>query len=398
MKYPAFVAENPRLALYAFLAIATSGFGQTFFVSVFGAGIRAEFALSNSSYGLYYGLATLGSALTLLKLGEVADRWDLWRVTLLAILLLATGCLLLGLAPGWGGLLPGFYLLRLGGQAMLSHLGMTVAGRYFGRSRGRIMALTAAGFPVAEASLPALAGLLLINYGWRLPWFIAAATVIFLALPLLLVLARSAVHPQALVQDQDSVEGSQMTRGQMLRDPGFYLVLPATLVTPFVITALLFHQVSIAALQGWSLVTVSQAFIGFALGHFASLFLAGPLIDRWSARRSLPVALLPLIAGLLVLGFSNASWTPYLYLSLIGGTLGVINTAAGAFWPERYGVRHVGAIRSVSQAAMVFSTAVAPLILGLLLDAGFSAATIGLLMAVLVGSCALLALMVRPLR
>jgi len=128
------------------------------------------------------------------------------------------------------------------------------------------------------------------------------------------------------------------------------------------------------------------------------LFLAGPLIDRWSARRSLPVALLPLIAGLLVLGFSNASWTPYLYLSLIGGTLGVINTAVGAFWPERYGVRHVGAIRSVSQAAMVFSTAVAPLILGLLLDAGFSAATIGLLMAVLVGSCALLALMVRPLR
>src|SRR6056297_2439260 len=159
MKYPLFFSENPRLALYAPLAIATSGFGQTFFVSVFGAAIRADFSLSNSSYGFYYGLATLCSALTLLKLGEVVDRWDLWRVTLLAVMLLATGCLVLGLAPHWSLLLPGFYLLRLGGQAMLSHLGMTVAGRYFQRSRGRIMALTAAGFPLVEASLPALAGL-----------------------------------------------------------------------------------------------------------------------------------------------------------------------------------------------------------------------------------------------
>lgn len=397
MKCPVFVSENPRLALYAPLTIATSGFGQTFFVSVFGAAIRAEFALSNSSYGFYYGLATLCSALTLLKLGEVADRWDLWRVTLLAIMLLATGCLLLGLAPHWGFLLPGFYLLRLGGQAMLSHLGMTVAGRYFCRSRGRIMALTAAGFPLAEASLPAVAGLLVIRYGWRFPWFLSAAVVILLALPLLLLLARRAVHPQRLAWDQTSASGPQLTRGQMLRDPGFYLVLPATLVTPFVITALLFHQTSIADLQGWPLVTVSRAFIGFALGHLASLFLAGPLIDRWGARRSLPMALLPMLSGLLVLGLCTADWTPYLYLSLTGATLGVVNTASGAFWPERYGVRHVGAIRSVSQAAMVFSTAVAPLFLGLLLDAGLPVATIGVLLACLVGGCALLAVLVRPL-
>lgn len=397
MKYPVFVSENPRLALYAFLAIAMSGFGQTFFISIFGAEIRAEFVLSNSRYGFYYGLATLGSALTLLKLGELADRWALWRVTLLAILLLATGCLFLGLAPGWIWLLLGFFLVRLGGQAMLSHLGMTVAGRYFRRSRGRIMALTAAGFPLAEACLPALAGLILSRYGWRLPWFIAAATVIFLALPLLLLLARRAVHPQRLAQAQTAEDEPQLTRGQMLRDSGFYQVLPASLVTPFVVTALLFHQASIAELQGWPLMTISQAFIGFALGHFASLFMAGPLVDRWGARAILPVGLLPIFAGLLVLGFTNADWTPYLYLTLTGATLGIINTAVGAFWPERYGVLHVGAIRSVSQAAMVFSTAVAPLFMGLLLDAGLAVSTIGLLLAVLVGSCALLAALVRPL-
>lgn len=397
MKYPLFFSENPRLALYAPLAIATSGFGQTFFVSVFGAAIRDDFSLSNSSYGFYYGLATLCSALTLLKLGEVVDRWDLWRVTLLAVMLLATGCLVLGLAPHWSLLLPGFYLLRLGGQAMLSHLGMTVAGRYFQRSRGRIMALAAVGFPLAEASLPALAGLILIHYNWRLSWFLAATAVIVLALPLLLLLASRAVHPRRLAQEQTPADGPQLTRRQMLRDSGFYLVLPATLVTPFVITALLFHQASIAELQGWPLVTVSQAFIGFALGHFASLFLAGPLIDRWGAKRSLPVALLPLLGALLVLGLSKSDWTPYLYLTLAGSTLGIVSTATGAFWPERYGVRHVGAIRSVSQAAMVFSTAVAPLILGLLLDAGLSATAIGLLLASLVGSCALLAVTVRPL-
>lgn len=396
MKIPAFITENPRLALYALLAVATSGFGQTFFVSIFGAGIRAEFELSHSTYGLYYGLATLCSALLLLKLGGLVDRWDLWRVTLLALLLLVSGCLLLGTTPHWILLIPGFLLIRLGGQAMLTHLGMTVAGRYFLHNRGRIMALSAAGFPLAEATLPATASLILVNAGWRMPWLLSAAALLLVALPILLLLARHAEHPAQQDKNTEHATGKSWTRSQALREPGFYLVLPATLVTPFTITAILFHQAAIAELRHWPTEVIGLAFTGFALGHFTSLFLAGPLIDLWGAQRSLPLTLLPLFIGLLVLGLTDAAWTPYLYLALCGATVGAVGAASGALWPERYGTRHIGAIRSVAQSVLVFSTAVAPFAIGAMLDAALSPAAVAQLLAAMVALCAMLVLRAKP--
>ena len=186
MLFPAFMRENPRLAVFALLATASSGFGQTFFFSVFGSGIRETFALQNSTYGLIYSLATLTSAILLLKLGPLADKWSLNRITILAVAILTAGCLTIAVAPHWLLLIPGFLLARLGGQGLMGHIGLSTAGRYFRHNRGRIMALTAGGFPIAEAILPLSAGLILAASGWRTPWFIAAGILLAVLLPLLL--------------------------------------------------------------------------------------------------------------------------------------------------------------------------------------------------------------------
>lgn len=395
MQFPVFMRENPALAFFALLAIATSGFGQTFFFSIFGTGIRQTFGLANSSYGFLYGLATLLSAVMLLRLGSLADRWALPQVTLLAVGLLAAGCLVIGLAPHWGWLIPGFLLARLGGQAMLSHLGMTVAGRYFVRSRGRIMALATAGFPIAEAILPASAGLLLVWGGWRLPWFVAVGVVLCICLPLLLYLARGAAHPGSMGGSNNRPQ-TGLSRAQVLRDPGFYRLLPAALAVPFTVTAVLFHQSSIAEMRDWPTERMATAFIGFALGHLASLAFAGQLVDRLGAQRALALGLAPIFSGLLVLAFTDAIWTPYAYLALTGASLGCTGAAAGAIWPERYGVRHLGAIRSVAQAAMVLSTALSPILMGSLLDAAIGTTALAAGLAALVAASALLSTTAAP--
>lgn len=254
IKLPTFIAEHPQLALFALLAAATSGFGQTFFISVFGHLIRDEFTLSNSIYGFSYGGATLVSALLLLKFGELVDTRPLPQLTLVALLILAAGCLLIGIAPHWLMLIPGFLLIRFGGQGLLSHLGVTVAGRYFDKQRGRVMALTVAGYPLAESTLPLSAGLLLAFGNWRLPWFVAVAVLLLVALPILLLLARYAPPPDITKQQTSGREQQlNLTRKQVLHDPGFYLLLPAALATPFTITAILFHQAAIVGLRGWPL-------------------------------------------------------------------------------------------------------------------------------------------------
>lgn len=396
MIFPAFMRENPRLAVFALLATASSGFGQTFFFSVFGSGIRETFALQNSTYGLIYSLATLTSAILLLKLGPLADKWSLNRITILAVAVLTAGCLTIAVAPHWLFLVPGFLLARLGGQGLMGHIGLSTAGRYFKHSRGRIMALTAGGFPIAEAILPLSAGLILATSGWRTPWLIAAGILLAVLLPLLLYLSRHAAHPASLSGDNATPHENQddtvaFSRSQVLRDPGFYLILPAALIVPFTVTAILFNQSAFAEIRGWSTEQISLAFTGFAAGHIVSLFFGGPLVDRIGAQRSLSYGLIPIFCSMLVLGLTDFTWTPNLYLALCGISLGFIGAAGGAIWPERYGVRHIGAIRSVAQASMVFSTALSPILVGVLLDVDIATTGIGVLFAVLILVSAVLA-------
>jgi len=56
----------------------------------------------------------------------------------------------------------------------------------------------------------------------------------------------------------------------------------------------------------------------------------------------------------------------------MGATLGGNFTVFGAIWAELWGTRHLGAIRSVGQALMVFATALAPWTFGLMVDGGIT--------------------------
>ncbi len=378
---PAFIKSNPGLAFFSFIAVFSSGFGQTFFVSVMGGEIRETFDLTHTTYGSIYSLATLLSALFLFRLGGLADSWTLARITFLALTSLAAGCLLIGTASGVVILGLGFVLIRFGGQGYISHLGITTAARYFPAHKGKAVALAASGIPVAEAMLPAGAVLVMGIMGWRWSWMAGGVVLMVFILPVLLFLSRKT---QAPLLDRELIgkAGSKgaFTRSAVLGDPGFYLVLPAAVATPFVVTAILFHQVAIAEIQGWSLQVVATAFSFYASGHLGSLILAGPVVDRLGAGRTLPVSLLPMALGLLILAFFQGSWVAMAYLGLVGITQGFASTAAGSVWVERYGVTHLGAIRSMVQSLMVVSTSMAPVMLGLLLDLGAGISLLAIMM------------------
>jgi MFS family permease len=392
------LSAHPQLAVFSLVAVATSGFGQTFYLSVFGGELRAAFALSHADYGALYSGATLVSAVLLLRFGPLADSWPLRRAAVPAIGALTAGCLLIGAASGPLLLGLGFLGIRFGGQGMIAHLGMTCAGRYFPASRGKAVALAAAGIPLAEAILPATAIMLMGWGGWRLPWLAAGLILPLLILPLLRFLVRQ-IPVIGGDQGRGSSGGRQYNRRETLRDRGFYFLLPAAMLIPFVVTALLFHQVAIAAQRGWSLELLAMAFGVFAVGHLGSLLSGGFLVDRLGGGRCLPLAMLPLAGGLLALAGSAASWVPFCYLGLLGVSIGLATTAGGAIWPERYGVLHLGAIRSMVHAAVVVATAVAPVLIGLLLAAGFGVPLLaGILSATALLAAGLAALAPAPER
>jgi len=391
---PHFIRNNPRLAFYSFLAVFVSGFGQTFFVSVMGGEIREAFDLSHTAYGTIYSLATLLSALLLFRLGGLADTWSLQGITLLALAALALGCILIGLAPGIFVLGLGFMLIRFGGQGYISHLGITTAARYFSVHQGKAVAFAASGFPAAEAILPACAVFILGMAGWRWSWLGGGAAIILIVLPVMFFLAAKTSAParDKRLSSDKGLKGS-FTRHQVLRDPGFYMVLPAAVATPFVVTAIMFHQVAIAGIQGWSLQLVATAFSGYATGHLAALLFAGPVVDRLGPERTLPLSLGPMILGMLILASFSHAWVALVYLGLVGITQGFAATSAGAVWAQRYGLAHLGAIRSMAHAVMVVATSIAPVLFGFLLDAGVGVAFLALVTAFGLASCSAAALL-----
>jgi len=131
-----------------------------------------------------------------------------------------------------------------------------------------------------------------------------------------------------------------------------------------------FHQVYLIELRGWSREAFAIAFMALAGMTLVSGLVAGQLIDRFSATRLLPGFLVPLGAACIVLGMVDAQWSAFAFMALMGITYGFSSTISGAVWPEVYGMKHLGAIRSLTVALMVFSTAAGPGLTGFLIDAG----------------------------
>ena len=57
-------------------------------------------------------------------------------------------------------------------------------------------------------------------------------------------------------------------------------------------------------------------------------------------------------------------------MALMGASAGAATVLFGALWAEIYGTDNIGSIRSLGVTLQVLSTAVAPALMGALLDAG----------------------------
>ena len=82
--------------------------------------------------------------------------------------------------------------------------------------------------------------------------------------------------------------------------------------------------------------------------------------------------LIPLIGACFMLALADHAFWAIPYMIMMGLHTGLIHTSASALWAELYGPKHLGAIKSLYLALMVFASAVGPVVMGILMDAGLS--------------------------
>ncbi|MDZ7601747.1 MAG: MFS transporter [Hoeflea sp.] len=367
-----FLRDNARWIAGGFLLTFFSSFGQTYFISLSAGDIRSEYGLSHGGFGTLYMLATLASAATLPQIGKIIDKISVSATVLIAAPILAIACILMAWSTSLVALVLSIYLLRLFGQGMFSHIAFTAMGRWFAAQRGRAVSLTAIGVNVGEALFPLSFVAVAALVGWRGSWLLAAGVLMLVALPAIYSLLKVERRPQSVAVDPNQPAVREWTRGEVLRDPLFWAALLGVLAPPFIGTTVFFHQVYLSELRGWDPSVFAASFAIMSAMTILFALVAGQLIDRFSAIRILPSFLVPLSLSCFVLAAIEAPWGAYAFMALMGVSYGFSSTLFGALWPELYGTKHLGGIRSLIVAIMVFATAVGPGLTGALIDAGVS--------------------------
>ena len=377
-----FIRAEWRFLLYGLLMSFFSSLGQTFFISLFSPQIREALSLSHGSFGSWYAAATIASAITLFWLGKLADTVSVPRLSFYTLTGLALAALFFASVQTVWMLVIGLYLLRLFGQGMAYHVYATAMARRYRAARGRALAISSLGIHLAESIGPAAVVALLALLDWRLIWA-GLAVFSWLALaPFLPALTRRTELQDGLGRPGSAADRARqpasLNRRQMLADPVFRgIILWLVAMPSFVITGLFFHQIFLAEARGVALLVWGAHYGLYALAAVFGALAAGWLIDRFSAQHlaafsQAGLAVAPL--GLWLVPGTAGLWLFFISFGLAAGMTGAMMNALLA---ERYGTEKLGEIRALILPVTVLSSAVSPMLMGVMIDAG---AGLGLLM------------------
>lgn len=360
---------NPRYLAFGFLHFFFSSVGQTFFISLFVASMTARMGWAENTFAAIYSSVTLAAAFTLPVIGKQIDNAKVRYVSTITAVCILAGTLVLSHSETLAFLVVGLFVVRLGGQGVLPLIGSTTIGRYFEERRGRALSLSLIGLSVAEVILPPVATFAILQYGSGLVWALAGGAVLLVFIPAVWLLVRryddfqrADTVADAKLQEPGREEQLSWTRGEVLKDPRFRLILPIVLFIPFVFTGLVFNQSVIAAERGYTAELMAYGLSAYGLVRVVFLLFGGDLIDRVGPDRMLRFALIPAIAGLLVLLLVEASWSVPVFFGLAGVSAGTDSVMMPALWAQRYGPRYLGSIKSTVRVFVVVASAVAPIL------------------------------------
>ena len=376
MTYSEFIKKNARFTGFGIMAMAFSGFGQTYVIALYNNEILESFDLSKSNLGLIYSIATLASGLLLMWSGLFIDRMRLSYFTSITLFGLITSCFLMAFASDIVTLFLALFMLRHFGQGLCTHTAGTAIARAYNKNRGRALALAQTGLPLSEGLYPIIAVFLILNLGWQQSWFAFGMFLLFIGWPLVLWLGRAQPVPSASNEDGiDQEVETGMSRMQVLKDWTFYPFTLFVLSSPLLLTGLYFQHTVMVAERGWDISTLASAFMLYAvIKVFISLF-TGFMIDRFSAVTVLPFTAIPIIGAYIFLLNSHAlpeTLALFCYMSLVGMNVGSTGTCGASLWPELYGTKFLGSIKSLTGAFFIFATSLAPWVSGILLDSGWT--------------------------
>ncbi len=379
MDYFYFFKDNKRFITFGIMLTFFSSFGQTFLISLYVPDLISMLGLTNAMFGGLYAAATILGALSLFYFGRFIDTVPLRRFSVMTAIILLASCLVIAFSGSFVSVLLGLFGLRFAGQGLLGHIALTSMSKYYEENRGKALSLSVLGFSIGEAVFPVTIGFVIGLYDWRAALIFSAVLIGIVLIPFIYWLLYRV--PEKVETEKEDHRHAFRQR-DLMADRRFYIIALNSIILPFMLTGLLFYQLILAEQKGWTLEWMAICFIGFAVVRTIGSIAAGLLVDRFSGIQLFPLYLIPFIIGVMLLTFLSHPYIAFVYLSLAGFSMGLSASVKGAVLAEVYGTRYIGYIRGIFTSIGVLSTAISPVVIGWMLDAGWGFATISLLSAV----------------
>ncbi len=363
-----------KVILFGFIFTFFSSFGQSYFLGLFNSSIRETLSITHGQFGTIYASATLCSSLLLIWVGKKIDDVNIFKFAFFVIILLSFACFFFSKISSVLLLFVAIFLMRFSGQGLMSHTASTTISRYFTKTRGKALSISWFGLSSAEFIMPVLMVYLLTIISWQNLWVIFSI-IVLIFLPIVSFLLIKNLNLNSRESQDENIkdeEIKQWRRIEVIKDYRFYIISLNMLAMPWIFTGFAVFQSFVQTSKGWGPYTIAQSFMSYSIFSVLTLFLSGYLIDKFTSRKLLIFMNIPLLLSAIVLFFFDTPIIAFVFLGLVGISNGFANILGSSTWAELYGVKHIGSIKALTTALMVFATAFGTALYGFLIDIGFT--------------------------
>jgi MFS family permease len=331
-------------------------------------------------YGWSHARTSLFPTVFVLLLGGAAPiaGWLLDRVQARVVMgtgaaMIAAGLLWASQTHSFWGMLGAWLLMGAGGAGSTVVPCAVVAANWFADNRGLAIGATLSGSGTGGIILPPLTDYLIRRYSIGTAFFVLAVPVIVIVLPMILLVIRT--RPAGAVKSSVTEEVAKLPGLELrpaLRTAPFWLLGLVQLTANVGLAACFYHTVPYLIHMGYS-----SAHAALLQGAITAVGvpgnpLLGIIVDRFTARRVLPFALISMAVSLLLLiGAGHAQgWLVYLvvFVMVFGMTAGVTSSVVPVATVETLGLRRFGSISGLIGLAATFGLSGGTVLVGRIFD------------------------------
>ncbi len=383
------------IVLIGGLIAFSSGPGQSYGFSVFLDSIIDDTNLTRTRVSLLYAIGTGVSAIMVVGVSRLADRFGPRTMAVIVAALMGFACFGMAVAVGGFQFFLAFAALRALGQGSLPINATLLTATWFVTRRGKAMAIMGLGFAASNAIIPPLGRLLIDSIGWREAYIVLGVMVWVLVIPGVLIFVRNAPEDMGLYPDgldhppedeRPTTSGDPLERDsrKVFSSPTFWLIALPLATPSLVVTAIIFHQTSIFGERGLSADVAAFVFPVMAATSAVTAMIAGPLVDRIGPVKLVRFNLLVLIVALFFIQIVSTPAMAFFYAVLLGISGGSWQIVNGVTWAHLYGRHGLGRIQGSAVMISISAAAIGPLPLSAMHDWTGSYAIPLLVMVVLV--------------